>query len=793
MQVTVERLRGWILVAASLLVVVVVGFLFFANFRYGHLLRDLPGRLGVNIQQTANGFTYSQSSQGHTLYTIHASKLLEYRNGHARLHDVTITLYGPPGSHRADRIYGADFDYEPSTGVASTKGQVSIDIENPTAQGQPNPQDTIHVKTSALTFNSKTDDAETDQYTEFQLPKASGNSVGAAYNSKTGMLVLDRQVVINTVTKAQQPAVIHAAHLNFLRDTSQALLLHAVMDYEQEKSSSDQATIDFRKDGSADHIDAQGHVQMTSQNGAVLLAQTAHIQLDARSQPQQAELGGGLNFTDTAPQEKMHGVAGEATLTFGAQAMLKHAQFREAVSFVDERSGLPGDPQADETRQVHGAKVDIDFVPGPDGKKSIAQKALIQQGASMTLRTLHAKAPEENTTVKGDQLLATLQNGDAIRQLDGFGHTQMVSLGRDGATNTSQGDVLHLTFAPQPATPAGSKGAATGPESQIETAVQDGHVVLVQTPGTQAGDDPQAMTAYAGHAEYHAADRIVHLSGNPRLIDGQTLQLASDQIDYHQDSGDATATGDVKATYLQQSADASNTRTGAPAAPQLGGHGPTHVVAQRAELFRAQNKAFFYGAAPQPARMWQGGDSVWAPVIELLRDQQELKAYGKAAGPAAVVEANFTTALSGHAQSVVRVRSHDLVYSDMKRQGDFHGNVDATDADGTVQADKVVMVLTPAAPKGKSAEGAQTQLDHLVATGHVVIDQPGREGDGAKLVYTARDGKYVLTGEPGARPRMTDRIHGTTTGDALIFNNQSDSVEVIGGKGSAVTDTRVPR
>ena len=78
----------------------------------------------------------------------------------------------------------------------------------------------------------------------------------------------------------------------------------------------------------------------------------------------------------------------------------------------------------------------------------------------------------------------------------------------------------------------------------------------------------------------------------------------------------------------------------------------------------------------------------------------------------------------------------------------------------------------------------------MIATGHVVFTQPGRKGTGEKLVYTADDGKYLLTGTEAALPQMWDRVHGTTTGAALIFNSQDDSVEVSGGKSSAVTETR---
>src|ERR1700756_3980300 len=129
MQVTIARLRQGILILGSLLLIVLLGFLGYARYRLRHFEKDLPARLGVNIQQTANGYTYSQSSKGHTLYTIHASKLIQYKEGgNATLHDVTITLYGPEGSNRTDKIYGADFDYDPQAGIASAKGEVQIEL-----------------------------------------------------------------------------------------------------------------------------------------------------------------------------------------------------------------------------------------------------------------------------------------------------------------------------------------------------------------------------------------------------------------------------------------------------------------------------------------------------------------------------------------------------------------------------------------------------------------------------------------------------------------------------------------
>jgi lipopolysaccharide export system protein LptA len=159
------------------------------------------------------------------------------------------------------------------------------------------------------------------------------------------------------------------------------------------------------------------------------------------------------------------------------------------------------------------------------------------------------------------------------------------------------------------------------------------------------------------------------------------------------------------------------------------------------------------------------------------------------------VNANLTSAMgANHQQSVVRVHSQTLFYSDADRRADFHGEVSAEDPDGIIHSDQAQVYLTPAPKSGKSQQtNQQAQIDHIVATGHVVLTQPGRKGIGDRLVYTADDGRYVLTGSPGHLPRVEDAVKGATTGSTLIFNSQDDSVVVSGGQSSAVTETRTSK
>src|SRR5208337_225554 len=130
-------------------------------------------------------------------------------------------------------------------------------------------------------------------------------------------------------------------------------------------------------------------------------------------------------------------------------------------------------------------------------------------------------------------------------------------------------------------------------------------------PGTQA---EASMRATSGHAVYEGAGEWLHLTVNPRVEDGG-LQLTADKVDVSQESGDAFAHGNVKATWL----DTSSTQTGQQArlgnggagqagqgSMVLGGKGPAHAISAEAQLHQATGEVTFRGHA----RLWQQANSV---------------------------------------------------------------------------------------------------------------------------------------------------------------------------------------
>jgi len=257
------------------------------------------------------------------------------KDGHLDLHDVGITLYSAEGAP-SNRIYGKNFDWDPVNGVATAMGEVQIDIQGSTAPAsQPGkaPADegedknTVHVKTSNLVFNQKTGLASTTERIEFRLAEAAGSATGASFDSQSGIIILAADVAFNS-SVGGNPLAVHAHHAQFDRASRLLYLLKDVTDYADSHSSSDQATVSFRADGSAYQVEAEGNVILTGSDGQQINTRKAHIDLGPKSEPQQAVLDGGLLYVANNDARLLHGSASSGTLLFGPQSTVKHAQLR---------------------------------------------------------------------------------------------------------------------------------------------------------------------------------------------------------------------------------------------------------------------------------------------------------------------------------------------------------------------------------------------------------------------------------------------------------------------------------
>jgi lipopolysaccharide export system protein LptA len=119
---SLAQVRKWLVAGVCVLVAAVTISYWIARSRVAPVLHNVPQQLGIDIQQTSDGFSLSKSEGGRTIYTIKASKAVQFkRGGHAELNNVNIVVYGK-NHDRYDQIYGDHFTYDQQTGDIKAVG-----------------------------------------------------------------------------------------------------------------------------------------------------------------------------------------------------------------------------------------------------------------------------------------------------------------------------------------------------------------------------------------------------------------------------------------------------------------------------------------------------------------------------------------------------------------------------------------------------------------------------------------------------------------------------------------------
>jgi lipopolysaccharide export system protein LptA len=839
MNVSVERLRVWLLVGAGLLVMVIAAFLGYAHYRAHRFLTNLPKKLGVNVRRETNGFTYSQSVQGRTIYTIHAAKAVERLDGKVTLHDVGIVLYGRKEA-RADRIYGSEFEYDQKNGVIRAVGEVHIDLQAPEAAdanakmdyaagkdlhgaGAAESKDVrlIHVTTSGLVFLQKLGVAATDNDIEFESGGLTGHAVGADYNSDTGVVVLHSAVRVNGL-EHDRPVVLTASRAELDRQNQKALLTQAKYvavggkSGEGETAQAKNVVAHLRPDGTVERIEAEGEVTLTNGASGTVVAPRGEMTLNAQSQPQSAVMTGGVKYSADEPLRQAQGEMAEGRAAFDKVGRPERVVMSGAVHLHERVRTSEAASEVWSERELNAGAVEL-ALAADGAKKSQLRDAKATGDARLKVLSPGAKGGMVSSALAGDVLTAhfvRVGNADHLAEVHGDGHTSMRRVNAKGGIDTSSGDSLVAHFRPVTAGAgrggAGKKSSGGQGADEVSNATEQGHVVMTELPAKKPGDSsaPVEERVTAERAVYDGELERTTLTGNVQVSDGASV-LWADRVVSEQQTGDATADGSVKASYVQAGSTAES----------------VHVLASRAELKHDSQVAIFYGGAGKPARLWQGASQVDAPVLEFEQKQKRLLAHGEGqgapgavhtvlvgAGSAGKTEVSKAGKTAGGKTDVVRVVSRELIYSDELRRADFTGGVDVESADGSMRGQQAVVYLQAAkkadgggaaviVSDGKKSSGVGAgfmggNVERVVATGHIEMQQPGRRASGEQVVYTASDGMFVLTGTAGELPKVVDDQRGTVTGTSLRFHAGDDNVVVSNGGESGAgqrvrTETRV--
>ncbi len=754
MSIPISQLRRWFAAGAIGLLLVVAAVYFYARGRVENALKDVPAKIGIEIQQSAQGFTVSRSEQGHTVFKIQASKAVQYKSGgHAELHDVTITLYGRDSS-RFDQIYGADFDYDPQSGDVMGKGQVQMDLEaNPEGIIHPDQatpkelKNPVHLITSNLLFNQKTGNALTREKVEFSLPQASGSAIGLNYVANTTVLTLQSQV--DVVFHGATPARVTAIHGTITKNPRVIDLDLPRLQSGARRASGDKGTLFLRPDNTVERILASGNVHVDSEEAGSEKIQSNQLELlmaEKQDAVRSATFSGNVQVEKSGAQP-MQGNAGLVVLNFVGNNVLGTVHSQDNVKLLQHQQPTSTSASA---QDVEITSAVIDFVVA-DGRR--LQRADTSGAAQIALRPVPGTG--QQTLVTAGKFRAGFDDLGQLVSVHGAPNARVVSVAPNQPDRVSTSDTLDASFRPG---------------SGIDSIVQQGSVAY--TDGERR--------AWGDRATYTPADQILMLNGSPRVIDGG-MTTTSRTMRLNRATGDAFADGDVKSTYSDLKPQ--------PNGALLAASDPIHVTARAMTAHSGPAIALYTG----DARLWQNANVIQAPSIQFDRDHRSVVAQGSPAQPVSTVLVQVEK--SGKV-TPVKITSDRLTYTDSERKAHFEEAVQAKGAELTITAKVMDVYLQPheqaAANQSVTGNGAGTgKIDHIIARDHVEVVQPSRRATGDQLLYTTSDDKFVLTGDS---PSIFDAERGKITGVSLTLFRHDGRVLVDGNNSTpTVTQTRVAR
>jgi lipopolysaccharide export system protein LptA len=747
----VQTRRRWqIAIAATILLLIAIsaGFYTYAKRRARAAIRRIPEKLGINISQQAEGFTFSKSQGGHTLFTVKAGKVVQFKGTQsAQLQNVSITVFGRDGS-RYDQISGEQFSYDQKAGEVRADGPVSIDLQgNPDIKrtGDQAPPEEIrnpvHLRTSGLVFSQKTGIAQTPNEIELRAAQADGSARGVVYDSNSGIARFEHDVRLTTHTAT--PQTVTASSLVYDAPALTAHLIGVTLKDKSRTTTAPALEITMRDNNSIERVVANsGFATHSAADQNSLSAHNAVFRAAGKNDIQEADFSGDVQIS--AQNTSSH--SDSAQFHFGARNTLRSADLKGSAS-VRQQSGS----------ELRSEAIHLDLRPN-----QTLDRATTSSPAAITVVEPDA---ERTTNITGDHLDATFDRDNHLQRLHVAPNVHVVSKQPETPDRTTTAQTLDASFNLQ------------NGKTALASLVQSGNVVLSEA----------ARHATAQKAEYSPATHQVLLTGTP-LVSDTGMSIAASTIQFDQQTGAAHANGDVRITYSDSTAPAAKTpepntpaaKTANTKATRKPAPEPLHALASSAQVQRVRDNLQL-SLSGSPARLWQAGNVIQAPSINFDRNARTFRAR---AGDTPVTTTFVQVDRSGRTTPVT-VTAAKLDYSDAKRRADFDGNVTARAADGTISAQHLTVVLS------KPGTNALNQLDQIIASGDVRLNQGDRRGTGDRLSYTANDAKFVLTGSPEKLPSIFDAEHGQVTGDSLTFYSRDDRVLVESHGKQTVTTTHL--
>jgi lipopolysaccharide export system protein LptA len=771
-----QRYARWSLAAAALLAAVVAGVYARNIWLARQEEKKAPPAVPPTVEQRSNEFAFSKVEGQRTIYTVKASRTTEFKEDNRNLlEDVAITVYGKTGE-RNDTLVTKACDFFSNTGKISCLGEVQIGLQSAgSAQASAN---AIHVKTSAVTFDRDSGEAQTGRPVEFHWPGGEGRSVGLTYDSNNGALHLTHSVDLNLSnststaiapekTSTSDEKVVHLTsdRMSFQRD-SRTVMMEGNVQAQQATHglSAGELVLTLDREFHAQRIVASNHPQLrdaSPQGSLVLNADEIASDLNPGGSIKSIVATGNVLGTrnTSAGQDELSAGRVQLDLAIGKN-MARLLTASNGVTITSSSTIASGG-----TRRVETDALEIHFMsdtrPGQtliESLNSLAPASVEWKNTSV----VNGKPVPQTMQMQGRQMVLSFAGQNQLQQLVSTGGVLVTRKLGDAREETTTSRELTAKF------------DATGQWTTID---QNGDVRFHDDQRTGQGD--------SAHVD-RASDTLA-LKGSVVIADAATWTTAQ-SASFARATNTMRADGHVLTTELRQgSSGISNF------APE-----PAHISADHLVADSAKGHAVYSGHG----RLWQGQSLIEAAIIELDRPSQTLVAKenvrgvfpqaawnpklgppgGQSAGQSQKastergpeqVTRHSSSELPGMAAprtQLGHVEGKLLTYWETESRARIEQDARADSEQGSIQADRIDLFFSDA-----GAASGTKQLTRAVATGDVAVRQEDRRGTSDRAEYTASEGKFVLS---EGNPTLYSSSGDSTTGRQLTFYFADDRIVV---------------
>jgi lipopolysaccharide export system protein LptA len=717
---------------------------------------ERPKPLAPGTTLTSHAWDYRHTTGGNTNIALHAEDMQEI-NGKQELAGVTLDIYNKDGGEY-DRVKSAKAQFDPESGFLYSDGDVEITMNVPV--DHPPTGQLMVITTSGVHVEVKTSKAYTDRLATFKFDRGDGHAVGADYDPNTRELNLHDQVELNwrgtdpgTVPmkietaqlayKEQEAKVYLSPWSKLTRDTMTLNAGPAIVTLSDKNLKLVETTqahgTDHRPDRNLEYSAVQLNIDFNDNNQVQRITAVDQARLVSTAETTATTLTADrvvMDFDATGSDSLL-----TTTLAQGHGVMENKPVVKPGVDPSDTRilkSEIIRTKMRPGGRDLESVETDtpgaIEFLPNrPE-----------QPHRWMTGERISMAYAEKN------QIQSVRSNAVTTR-------TEKPKLPADKETPAPEltwSKNLFATFQPN--------------STQIAKLEQWGDFRY------EAGD----RRAKADRAVLDQPNNVIDLTVGSRIWDS-TGSANADRIVMNQKSGDFSAEGNVSSTRMPDKKKDDSDGGG-----MLSEDEPLHARAKKMVSTDNNLQIRYEGGAV----LWQGANRLEADVVEIDRDNDNLKAHGHVMSqlldkgkddpkgkddqkPAPNPPKKTETNPNGRVFTVVK--APELEYNDDDRIARYKNGVELSRTDMKVTAKEVVAYL-----RNNSDDSS---LDHAIADGNVVIFEHSggrvRNGNSEHAEYYVDDDKVILE---GGSPHFNDNLRGDTQGVKLTWFSRDDRLLVDG-------------